>query len=247
MPLSTRAFRVLFRFLTGSIGAWLAVAATAQGLAGQGLHLVQRVDEVLYGVDSISLAVLDNRHVLGNFVQVDLNQPRQSPNPASFVAECSQPPRLARSAALLTRAQVQLAELRFEAVQVLDGSRFLAEFACAASGQPGRAAQIARELFDRGGPSDMRSLFCDLQPDGSEQLRPQVELRFSEVENVVAVNRQWLRSGQVTPAEISFGAAARWRIDRRAMQARLLTATGEVLFVGACAPRPAAGGSKAVD
>ena len=224
--------------------ALCAAPLAAQGLSGQGLLLVQRIDEQLFGVDSISLAVLDRRHVLGNFVQVDLNQPRQSPNPASFVADCAEPLRLARSEVPWSRASVQLQDLRFAPVQLLDGSRFLAEFACAASRQPGRATQIARELFDRGGPSDMRALYCDLQPDGSDQLRPQVELRYSDSQGVVVVNRQWLRSAEVTPTQISFGASARWRIDRSALQARLLTATGELLFVGACSASPRAAAAK---
>ncbi len=214
--------------------------SVAPGLAAQGLHLVQRVDEMLYGVDSFSLAVLDRRHVLANHVQVDLNQPRQTPQPASFVVDCGPPLRLARSPVLLTRSQVQLEKLKFEPVQVLDGSRFLAEFACAASGSPGRAAQIARELFDHGGPADQRLLYCDLQPDGSDQTRPLVELRYSDSDQVLSVGRQWLRSGSVTPAEISFGSGVRWHIDRAQPRSRLRTATGELLFEGRCSTTPGA-------
>jgi hypothetical protein len=76
---------------------------------------------------------------------------------------------------------------------------------------------------------------CDLRPDGASVTREDVEVRFSDSEKVVSVNKQWLSSGQVTGAEISFGSgAARWRIDRNSAEASLVNSAGRVIFAGSC-------------
>ena len=87
----------------------------------------------------------------------------------------------------------------------------------------------------------MQTVYCELQPDGSEETRPGVEVRFSESGNAVAVNRQWLSSGSVSPSEVSFGVNSKWQIDRQALNVRRTGASGEMLFSGSCDRRaPAA-------
>ena len=81
----------------------------------------------------------------------------------------------------------------------------------------------------------MRSAMCDLRPDGASVTREDVEVRFSDSEKVVSVNRQWLSSGRVTDAEISFGRGnARWRINRNTAEASLVDNNDKVVFVGSC-------------
>jgi ssRNA-specific RNase YbeY (16S rRNA maturation enzyme) len=80
---------------------------------------------------------------------------------------------------------------------------------------------------------------CDLRPDGAYVAREDVTVRFSDSEKVVAVNNQWLTSGQVTDAEISFGSGtAKWRIDRNSAEAYLIDASGKLLFAGSCVAKP---------
>ena len=222
----------------------------------KGLQLVQRVDDVLYGVDPLSLALLGNRHVSGVLVRVNANRPSPVLGYSHFVADCKKPLRMA----ILTSAQspVELtpqgasARARYSAAtaaldagvfakaNMLDGSWSVAEFACDSTQRPARTAQIAKELFEKGGPSDMRIALCDLQTNGDLQTRMDVEVRFSDTEKVVAVNKQWLSSGRVTDSEISFGSGlARWRIDRAAAEASLVHPGGKVVFVGSCVARDA--------
>ncbi len=223
----------------------------------KGLQLVQRVDNVLFGVDPISLAPLGNRHVSGVLVRVNASQPSPVLGYSHFVADCKKPLRMhivatAPSPLELApqgasaRARYSAATAAIEGVGVfakahmLDGSWAVAEFACDSTQRPARTAQIARELFDNGGPSDMRIALCDLQTDGDLRTRQDVEVRFSDAEKVVAVNKQWLSSGRVTDSEISFGSgAARWRIDRAAAEASLVHPGGKVAFVGSCIARDA--------
>ena len=67
-----------------------------------------------------------------------------------------------------------------------------------------------------------------------------VEVRFSESANAVAVNRQWLSSGEVTEREVRFGSNSSWRINRQALDVRRTAAGGEMLFSGTCDKRPPA-------
>jgi hypothetical protein len=222
----------------------------------KGLQLVQRVDDVLYGVDPISLAPLGNRHVTGVLVRVNANRPSPVLGYSHFVADCNKPLRMAILASALSpidltpqgssaRARYSAATAAlnagiFSKANMLDGSWSVAEFACDSTQRPARTAQIARELFEKGGPSDMRTALCDLQTDGDLQTRMDVEVRFSDSEKVVAVNKQWLSSGRVTDSEISFGSGpARWRIDRAAAEASLVHPGGKVMFVGSCVARDA--------
>ena len=217
----------------------------------KGLQLVQRVDDVLYGVDPISLALLGNRHVSGVLVRVNASQPSPVLGYSHFVADCKKPLRLAIVAsaqspldltpqgssarARYAAATAALEDGVFMKATMLNGSWSVAQFACDSTQRPARTAQIARELFDKGGPGDMRTALCDLQPDGMAQTREDVEVRFSDSEKVVAVNGQWLSSGRVTDGEISFGSGgARWRIDRNTAEASLVRPGGKVSFVGSC-------------
>ena len=59
-------------------------------------------------------------------------------------------------------------------------------------------------------------------------------MRFSEAANAVAVNRQWLSSGEVTPEEVRFGSNSKWHIDRQALHVRRTGASSEMLFSGSC-------------
>ena len=219
--------------------------------SGKGVQLVQRVDDVLYGVDPISLAILSNRYVSGVLVRVNASQPSPVLGYSHFLADCQSPLRFAvvssaQSPVDLT-PQGSSARARYDAANaavegaafskagMLDGSRSVAEFACSSTQRPARTAQIAKELFEKGGPADTRTALCDLQPDGAAQTREDVEVRFSDSEKVVAVNKQWLSSGRVTDAEISFGSGgARWRIDRNTAEASLVRPGGKASFVGSC-------------
>lgn len=222
--------------------------------------LVQRIDDVLYGVDPISLALVDAHHVSGVLVRVNAslsgNVSRPSPplSYSHFVADCRLPLRLATLAtastpfdltpqgasarARLASANAALGGSAFIKTNMLDVSRSTAEFACATSQRPARAVQIAKDLFENGGPSDMRTALCDLQPNGANQTREDVSVRFSDSEKVVSVNNQWMGTGTVTDTEISFGSGpARWRIDRNTAEASLVNAAGKVMFMGSCVAR----------
>ena len=238
-----------------------AAQPSAQTLAqSKAVLLVQRIDDVLYGVDPISLALVDAHHVSGVLVRVNaslggnVNQPNQPSPPLSyshFVADCRLPLRLATLAtasspfdltpqgasarARLASANAALGGSAFVKTNMLDASRSTAEFACATSQRPARAVQIAKDLFENGGPSDMRTALCDLQPNGANLTREDVQVRFSDAEKVVSVNQQWMSTGSVTDAEISFGSGpARWRIDRNSAEASLVNSAGKVVFMGSC-------------
>ena len=259
-------------------------SANSEYSYSKGLQLVQRVDNVLFGVDPISLAPLGNRHVSGVLVRLNVGQnvgqrPHQNANQnasqntnqttnqsvtqpslipgySHFVADCRKPLRMhivataqspldlapqgASARARYSAATAAVEDGIFAKAHMLDGTWAVAEFACDSTQRPARTAQIARELFEKGGPSDMRTALCDLQTDGDLQTRLDVEVRFSDAEKVVAVNKQWLTSGRVTDGEISFGSgAARWRIDRAAAEASLVHPGGKVAFVGSCIARDA--------
>ncbi|MEO6624562.1 MAG: hypothetical protein ABIN37_07000 [Burkholderiaceae bacterium] len=221
--------------------ACLPGVARAQWTSNKGYQLLQRVDDVLFGVDTISLAVLDRQHVAGTLVRVNVLQPNPVRGKSEFVAECSRPLRFALIPGNV-RGRPQIGQLEFVQAKILDGSWFAAEFACEATRQPGRAARIARDLYEGGGPADTQTIYCALQPDGKAEARPAVELRFSEEFSAVAVNRQWLSSGVVTPEEVHFGSIGIWHVDRRAMNVRKNIASGEMVFSGVCDKRPPAVG-----
>ena len=233
---------------------WLAVpllcvgAAVVHAQAGpaKGVQLVQRIDDVLVGVDPISLAVIDNRYVTGVAVRVNVNVAGALPAAplaySHFLADCHSPMRFAVVSTAATpfdltpqgssfrarydAARAALVGSAFAPVGMLDGSRAVATFACKASLSPSGATQIARDLFQQGGPADMRSALCDLRPDGALETREDVEVRFSDSEKVVAVQQQWMSTGKVTDTEISFGSGpARWRIDRNTAEATSATAS----------------------
>ncbi len=227
----------LFREI-GSILCWglllvLPGTASAQWTSNQGFQLLQRVDDVLFGVDNVSLVILDKRHVAGRLVRINVHQPSPVRGFDDFVADCDQPLRFAIKPASAEGAPAP-SQLEFSRARMLDGSWAAAEYACESTRQPGRATRLARDLFERGGPPDMQVVYCELQPDGSQETRTGVEVRFSEEANAVAVNRQWLSSGEVTAKEVSFGANSKWRIDRQALDIRRTAASGEMLFSGTC-------------
>ena len=216
--------------------AWLAAsssASVAQWASNSGYQLLQRVDDVLFGVDNLSLRILNQRYVAGTLLQLNVDRPHPVRSRVEFVADCRKPLRFAiRTGTAST--DVAPESLEFSDAALLDGSWFAAEFACESTRQPGRAARIARDLFEQGGPSDMQTIYCDLQPDGSQELRSGVEVRYSAAANAVAVNRQWLSSGSVTTDEVRFGANSKWRINRQALDIRRTAVHGEMLFSGQC-------------
>ncbi len=215
-------------------------AASAQWASNKGYQLLQRVDDVLFGVDTISLSVLDRQHVAGTLVRVNVLQPDPVRGKSEFVADCSRPLRFALVPGNL-RARPPIAQLEFVEAKILDGSWFAAEFACEATRQPGRASRIARDLFERGGPADTQIIYCELQPDGKADARPAVEVRFSQEFSAVAVNRQWLSSGVVTAEEVRFGTIGTWHVDRQAMSVRKNVVGGEMVFSGTCDKRAPVG------
>ena len=238
-------------------------SAWAQWTNNRGYQLLQRVDDVLFGVDNLSLVILDRRYVAGTLVRINAQQPLPVRGTTQFVADCQKP---LRFAAKPVDARVSSApspgigrplegvqsslgrpgerplpgQLEFSDTKLLDGTWFAAEFACESTRQPGRASRLAKEMFERGGPPDMQTIYCELQPDGSLETRPAVEVRFSASANAVAVNRQWLSSGEVTEKEVRFGSNSKWRIDRQALDVRRIAASGEMLFSGTCDKRPPA-------
>lgn len=213
--------------------ALVPVPAVAQWTSNRGYQLLQRVDDVLFGMDNLSLVILDRRHVAGTLLRINVHQPSPVRGSTEFVVDCQKPLRFAAVPASV-KGRPQPERLEFAAAQVLDGTWFAAEFACEVTRQPGRAARLARDLFERGGPQDMQTVYCELQPDGSEQARAGVEVRFSESADAVAVNRQWLSSGSVTAEEVRFGTNSTWHIDRQALHVRRTAPGGEMLFSGQC-------------
>ena len=211
-------------------------ATWAQWNNNRGYQLVQRVDDVLFGVDNLSLVILDRRYVAGTLVRVNENQPVPMRGRTGFVADCQKPLRFAATPPD-TKARALPGSLEFANANLLDGTWFAAEFACESTRQPGRAARLAKDLFERGGPADMQTIYCELQPNGKDETRAGVEVRFSESANAVAVNRQWLSSGEVTPAEVRFGSNSKWHINRQALDVRRTAASGEMLFSGSCDTR----------
>ena len=221
------------RWIGGLLLGLLPTLCLAQWGGNRGFQLLQRVDDVLFGVDNLSLVILDRQHVAGTLVRVNVDKPSPVRGRTEFVAACTRPLQFA-TVAPGSAARAKPAELEFAPAKVLDGTWFAAEFACESTRQPGRASRLARELFERGGPPDMQIVYCELQPDGSSETRPGVEVRFSEEANAVAVNRQWLSSGLVDPQEVQFGSVGSWRIDRQQLHVRKMTGSGEMVFSGSC-------------
>jgi hypothetical protein len=238
-------------FLTCIAASSLALAA-AQPVPAT-FHMVQRIDEMLVGVDAIALDVVDRDHVAGTYFLVHALRPAPLVGYANYVIDCRTPQRIAILNSVMPSGRLEpeqpfvqpprrsgrtdLASLVFEPVHTMDGTALVAQFSCEASGAPGRAAQIAAELAARGSPPDSRSLYCRMQPDAGQAER-RVEVRYSVAENAVAVNGQWLSSGFVAGDEVVFGTGAQWRVDTRKRQARLLRDNGRQLFKGDCDTRP---------
>ena len=252
-----RVARIIWVAVVGcalSLGVAAAARAQASSIKStslKGFQLVQRVDDVLYGVDAVSLEILDERHVRGSFVRVSVERPSPILGYTRFVADCRSPARIsivsssnlngkthpngspqyieARAAAL------PVASMKYSEGDLMDGTQLVAEFACRTTTQPGAAARIAQELFGRGGPPDQKTLACDLRPDGGNKTVPGVEVRYSESEGAVAVDNQWLASGAVSKRIVQFGGGHdKWVIDRRLLRARLTDPAGNVKFTGAC-------------
>ena len=228
------------RWRCWAVGAWLVLLPAlglAQWTSNRGYLLLQRVDDVLVGVDNLSLVVLDRQYVAGTMVRVNVDQPSPVRGRHDFVADCSRPLKIALLAAG-SKGRPKPAQLEFAEAKVLDGSWFAAEFACESTRQPGRASRLARDLFERGGPPDTQVVYCELLPDGSTEARSGVEVRFSEQANAVAVNRQWFSSGQVDAQEVRFGSVGTWHVDRKGLHVRKVIASGEMVFSGSCDLRP---------
>lgn len=241
------------------VPALLATAPQAQPAAPQApFHLVQRIDEMLVGVDMVALAPLDRHHVAGTYFLVHAHKPAPLVGYASYVVDCRPPARMAILSSVMPSgrlepeqplapaprrgaAAIDLAALQFGPVHVMDGTALVAAFTCQASSAPGRAAQIAQDLAAHGGPPDSQRLYCLLRPDGDRPPR-RVELRYSAAEHAVAVDGQWLSSGFVSGHEIVFGTGAQWRVDTRRRIARLVRDDGRQLFRGDCDTRAEAAG-----
>ncbi|HVR52921.1 MAG TPA: hypothetical protein VMS38_24565 [Pseudorhodoferax sp.] len=228
-------------------------AQSASAQAPPAFYMVQRIDEMLVGVDTIALDVVDRDHVAGTYFLVHALRPLPLVGYANYVVDCREPLRIAIQNAVMPSGRLEpdqpfvqpprrsgrtdLAKLAFEPPHVLDGTAFVAAFTCQASGAPGRAAQIAAELAARGGPPDRRSLHCHMQPDSGQPAR-RVEVRYSAAENAVAVNGQWLSSGFLSGDEVVFGAGAQWRVNTRERRVRLVRDDGRQLFEGDCSTQP---------
>ncbi len=239
--------------LAALASAWAAAQPASEPVA-KDFQMVQRIDDVLVGVDTISLELIGNRYVVGSYFLINMLQPSPIAGRADFVADCQNPLRIATLASTLPSGSlspdapvlppqrragaIDVASLAFTAVHVLDGTWMVADFACQASAQPGRAVQLARKSLAQGGPPDMQTLYCDLQSDGKREVRRGVDVRFSDSEDAVAVNGQWLSSGYVTDTAVVFGSAAQWVVDRNGREARLIGTDGKKLFTGACDKRP---------
>jgi hypothetical protein len=195
-------------------------------------HLVQRIDEMLVGVDAISLDIVGRDHVAGTYFLVHAKKPSPIVGYANYVVDCRTPKRMAILSSFMPSGrleentpfvqparrsgQIDVTRLSFADVHVMDGTAFVADYTCQTSAAPGRAAQIAQNLVQHGGPADTTSLYCDMRPDAGRQTR-RVEVRFSAAENAVAANGQWLSSGFLDKDEV-----------------RLVRDNGRVLFTGAC-------------
>ncbi|KQP48636.1 hypothetical protein [Pseudorhodoferax sp. Leaf274] len=230
----------------------MALSAAAQP-APASFHMVQRIDEMLVGVDAIALDVVDRHHVAGTYFLVHALRPSPLVGYANYVIDCRVPQRIAILSSVMPSGRLEPEQpfvqpprrsgridpssLAFEPTHVMDGTAFVASFSCDASGAPGRAAQIAAELAARGSPPDSRSLYCQMRPDAGQAAR-RAEVRYSAAENAVAVNGQWLSSGFVAGDEVVFGTGAQWRVDTRKRQARLLRDDGRQLFQGECQTSP---------
>jgi hypothetical protein len=129
--------------------------------------------------------------------------------------------------------------LEFSPAQILDGTWFAAEFACEVTRQPGRAARLARELFERGGPPDMQTVFCELQPDGSDQTRPGVEVQLQRIRRCGGGQPAVAEFRLGRAEEVRFGTSSTWHVDRKALHVRRTAPSGEMLFSGACDRRGA--------
>ncbi len=208
----------------------------AQWVSNRGYQLLQRIDDVLFGIDNLSLEILDRDHVAGILLQINADQPLPLRAQTRFVVDCRKPMRFAMRKADAA-LPIDLKTLEYADAALLDGSWASAEFACESTRQPGRASQVARAIYEHGGPPDMQTVYCDLQPDGSTEVRRGVEVRYSASANAVAVNRQWLSSGSVTDEEVRFGANSKWRINRKALDIRRSAPNGEMLFSALCDKR----------
>ncbi len=226
-----------FLWLALLLAGFAAMPASAQWTHNRGFQLLQRVDDVLFGVDNLGLVILDRRHVAGFLVRVNASQPNPVRGNTAFVADCQKPLRMALVPDTM-KGRPEPDKLEFAEVKVLDGSWAAVEFACESTRQPARASAVAKALYERGGPDDVQTIYCDLQPDGSDEARSGVEVRYSESANAVAVNRQWLSSGHVSATEVEFGVNSKWRIQRRNLDVRRVTASGEMAFSGRCDKRP---------
>lgn len=239
-----------------ALGSACALAQPAFDPLAKDFQMVQRIDDVLIGVDTISLELIDGRYVVGSYFLINMRQPSPIAGRADFVADCQSPLRLATLVSTMPSGSlspdtpvlppqrragsIDVKSLAFNAVHMLDGTWMVADFACVATSQPGRVNQLARKSLEQGGPPDMQTLYCDLQSDGKREVRRGVQIRFSDSEDAVVVNGQWLSSGYVTDTAIVFGSAAQWVIDRSAREARLIAPNGKKLFTGACDKRPPA-------
>jgi len=205
----------------------------AQWVSNRGYQLLQRIDDVLFGIDNLSLEILGRDHVAGILLQINADQPLPLRAQTRFVVDCRKPMRFAvRKSDAASPIDPQA--LEYTDAALLDGTWASAEFACESTRQPGRASQVARAIYEHGGPADMQTLYCDLQPDGSTDVRRGVEVRYSASASAVAVNRQWLSSGSVTDEEVRFGVNSKWRINRKALDIRRSAPNGEMLFSALC-------------
>lgn len=224
---------VLLKCLLALVMALAMGLSHAQWVSNRGYQLLQRIDDVLFGIDNLSLEILDRDHVAGTLLQINVDQPLPLRAQTRFVVDCRKPMRFAARKADAV-SPIDLQALEYNDAALLDGTWASAEFACESTRQPGRASQVARAIYERGGPTDTQTLYCDLQPDGSTEVRRGVEVRYSASANAVAVNRQWLSSGSVTDDEVRFGANSKWRINRKALDIRRSAPNGEMLFSALC-------------
>lgn len=153
--------------------------------APRNLLVVQRIEDVLIGVDRVSIRVVDRHRVAASYVRVNARRPTPVLGLARVLVDCRTPHRLSVLASSTLTGRVAADgrdeyqvfdggpaaqdEASFGAVHLLNGTLFVADFACRASVEPRRGAAIAAELYARGGPPDQQSLRCALLADGDLQ------------------------------------------------------------------------------
>ena len=189
-------------------------------------RVVQQVDDVVYGVDRLSLELASGgRYVYAVMLAQKLSAAGSGPSTnlwqGQYLVECLETPRLRVSLGPpVLGVAVAVAPANgapdFKS-NWLDGTRNAADFACRAIKEPESALRIAQDTRESDGPKDIKVLTCSLADARSGQDKHAYEVRFSDTEGTVALSGVWRRSATVTATEIKLTLSGDyvWRIDRR--------------------------------